>query len=214
MLGLGKASRYDQGMKTVTRSLIIGIFAVVASVAWGAMPQINVTVLNSAGKTTFKGATNANGTFASGKLEPGDYVVQFNSKNAPKTSRYALVASAGKEKVVANGIPGEKLVAGVAVTIKVGSGLNVTAQITAEDKNSAPIGRNGKLMVWIPKRIGSNLSPHWAESDSAEAKEVMTSSSYSIKNMQNNQNQGVSPTNFSGVDRVSTTNMQNPSTGR
>lgn len=200
-------------MKTVHRSLLIGIFAVAAT-AWGAMPQINVTVLNSSGKTTFKGATNANGTFASGKLEPGEYVVQFNSKSAPKTSRYALVASAGKEKVVANGIPGEKLVAGVAVTIRVGSGLNVTAQITPEDKNSAPIGRNGKLMVWIPKRIGSNLAPHWAESDSAEAKEVMSSTSYSLKNMQNKMNQGVSPMNDSGVARVSTTSMQNPSTGR
>jgi hypothetical protein len=200
-------------MKTVSRSILIGVSALLATVVSGAMPPINVTVLNSSGKTAFKGATNGNGTFASGKLEPGEYVVQFNSKNAPKTSRYALVASAGKEKVVANGIPGEKLVAGVAVTIRVGSGLTVTAQITPEDKNSAPIGRNGKLMVWIPKRIGSNLSPHWAESDSAEAKEVMTSSSYSLKNMQNKMNQGVSPTNDSGVDRVSTTSMQNPATG-
>jgi hypothetical protein len=213
-LGLGKAGRYDEGMKIFTRSLFIGILAASASVAWGAMPQINVTVLSSSGKTTFKGATNANGSFASGKLEPGEYVVQFNSKNAPKTGRYALIASAGKEKVVANGIPGEKLVAGVAVTIRVGSGLNVTAQITAEDKNSAPIGRNGKLMVWIPKRIGSNLAPHWAESDSAEAKEVMASTSYSLKNMQNKMNQGVSPLNDTGVDRVSTTSMQNPATGR
>jgi hypothetical protein len=199
-------------MKTFSRSLLIGIFAVAAT-AWGAMPPINVTVLNTSGKTSFKGATNANGTFASGKLEPGEYVVQFNSKNAPKTSRYALVASAGKEKVVANGIPGEKLIAGVAVTIKVGAGQNLTAQITPEDKNSARIGRNGKLMVWIPKRIGSNLAPHWAESDSAEAKEVMSSTSYSLKNMQNKMNQGVSPMNDSGVDRVSTTSMQNPSTG-
>jgi hypothetical protein len=139
--------------------------------------------------------------------------VQFNSKSAPKQSRYALIASAGKEKVVANGIPGEKLIAGVAVTIRVGPGLNLTGQVTAEDKDSAPIGRNGKLMVWIPKRIGSNLAPHWADSDSAEAKEVMASSSYSLKNMQNKQNQGVSPMNDTGIDRVSTSSMQNSATG-
>jgi hypothetical protein len=31
--------------------------------------------------------------------------------------------------------------------------------------------------------------------------------------MQNKQNQGVSPLNGTGIDRVSTSNMQNPSTG-
>jgi hypothetical protein len=68
-------------------------------------------------------------------------------------------------------------------------------------------------MVWIPKRIGSNLAPHWAESDSAEAKEVMASTSYSLKNMQNKQNQGVSPLNDTG-GKVSTSSMQNAATGR
>jgi hypothetical protein len=200
-------------MKTIAVSIFIGLFCGTAIICTGAIPAINVTVLQSSGKTIFKGATDAKGVFATRSLTPGEYVVQFNSKSAPKESRYALIASAGKEKVVANGIPGEKLIAGVAVTIRVGPGLNLTGQVTAEDKNSARIGRNGKLMVWIPKRIGSNLAPHWAESDSAEAKEVMASSSYSLKNMQNKQNQGVSPLNDTGIDRVSTSNMQNPSAG-
>jgi hypothetical protein len=203
MLGLGKGGRYDERMKTIARSIFIGLVFGAAAICSGAIPSINVTVLESSGKTVFKGPTNAKGVFATGSLKPGSYVVQFNSKSAPKESRYALIAAAGKEKVVANGIPGDKLIGGVAVTITVGPGLNLTGQVTAEDKNSAPIGRNGKLMVWIPKRIGSNLAPHWAESDSGEAKEVMTSTSYSIKNMQNKQNQGVSPLNDSGVERVS-----------
>jgi len=213
MLGLGKGGRYDEGMKTIARSIFIGLVCGAAAICTGAIPSINVTVLESSGKTIFKGATDAKGAFATRSLTPGEYVVQFNSKSAPKQSRYALIAAAGKEKVVANGIPSEKLIAGVAVTIRVGPGLNLTGQVTAEDKNSAPIGRNGKLMVWIPKRIGSNLAPHWADSDSAEAKEVMASSSYSLKNMQNKQNQGVSPLNDTGIDRVSTSNMQNSSTG-
>jgi hypothetical protein len=200
-------------MKIIARSTFIGLVFGAAAICTGSIPSINVTVLESSGKTIFKGATDAKGVFSTRSLTPGEYVVQFNSKSAPKESRYALIASAGKEKVVANGIPGEKLIAGVAVTIRVGPGLNLTGQVTAEDKNSARIGRNGKLMVWIPKRIGSNLAPHWAESDSAEAKEVMASSSYSLKNMQNKQNQGVSPLNGTGIDRVSTSNMQNPSTG-
>lgn len=185
-------------MKTILRNLFIGVLALATSAAAATVPPVNVTVLNSSGKTLFKGATDGKGAFASGKLTPGEYVVQFNSKSAQKTARYALIASAGKEKVIANGIPGEKLIAGVAVTIPVGPGMNITAQITGEDKNSAPVGRNGKLMVWIPKTIGSNLAPHWAESDSAEAKGVMTSASYSMKNMQAKQNQGVSPYNSGG----------------
>jgi hypothetical protein len=214
MLGLGKGDRYDECMKTIARSIFVGLVCGAAAISSGAVPSINVTVLESSGKVVFKGPTDARGVFATKNLSPGGYVVQFNSKSAPKESRYALIASAGKEKVVANGIAGEKLIAGVAVTITVGPGLNLSGQVTAEDKNSAPMGRNGKLMVWIPKRIGSNLSGHWAESDSAEAKEVMTSSSYSLKNMQNKQNQGVSPTNDSTLSRMSTSSMQNSATGR
>jgi hypothetical protein len=197
-------------MKTIARSTFIGLVFGAAAICTGAIPSINVTVLESSGKTIFKGATDAKGVFAAGALKPGEYVVQFNSKSAPKTSRYALIASAGKEKVMANGIPGEKLVAGVAVTIRVGPGLSLSGQVTAEDKNSAPIGRNGKLMVWIPKRIGSNLAAHWAESDSGEAKEVMASTSYSMKNMQNKQNQGVSPLNDSS--QLSNADMKSPAT--
>jgi hypothetical protein len=185
-------------MKTFACGLFVGLTWGAAALCSGAIPPITVTVLESSGKTVFKGATDGTGAFATKTLKPGGYVVQFNSKSAPKATRYALIASAGKETVVANGIPGEKLIAGVAMTITVGPGLNLSGQVTGEDKNSAPIGRNGKLMVWIPKRIGSNLAAHWAESDSAEAKEVMTSSSYSMKNMQNKQNHGVSPLNSGG----------------
>lgn len=199
-------------MKTFARGIFIGLVCGAAAICTGAIPSINVTVLESSGKIVFKGSTDARGVFATKSLTPGGYVVQFNSKSAPKESRYALIASAGKEKVVANGIPGEKLIPGVAVTIKVGPGLNLTGQVTAEDKNSAPIGRNGKLMVWIPKRIGSNLAAHWAESDSGEAKEVMASTSYSLKNMQNKMNQGVSPENDSG-GKTSNAAMTNPATG-
>jgi hypothetical protein len=77
--------------------------------------------------------------------------------------------------------------------IDVGAGLNITAQVTAEDKTSAPMGKNGKLMVWIPKQIGSNIAAHWAESDSAEAKQAQTSGSFSAKNMQDRQNSARSP---------------------
>lgn len=180
-------------MKTFARSIIVGLIGVAATIASAAVPPITVTVADSSGKTTYKGATNANGTFATGKLQPGGYVVQFNSKSAPKGSTYALVVSAGTKKVVANAIGGEMFTAGgVAMKINVAAGLNITGQV-AEDKNSAPIGHNGKPMVWISKTIGSNRAAHWAESDSAEAKEVQTGTSLSIKNIQDRQMQGINP---------------------
>jgi hypothetical protein len=55
------------------------------------------------------------------------------------------------------------------------------------------MGHNGKPMVWIPKKVGSNLAAHWAESDSAEAKEILSSSSLSRQDLQNKQSQGISP---------------------
>ena len=164
-----------------------------ASIAFGAVPSMNVTVSDSSGKTTYKGATDAKGTFATGKLQPGGYMVQFNSKSAPKGSKYAMVVSAGKKKVTANAVEAEKLAAGgVAMKIDVGAGLNITGQV-ADDKSSAPMGHNGKPMVWISKKTGSNIAAHWAESDSAEAKEAMTSSSMSRQDIQNRQSQGIAP---------------------
>ena len=211
-LGFGKTTHYDECMKIIARSIIVGLFCGAAAICSGAVPPINVTVLESGGKTVMKGPMNASGMFSTSTLKPGGYVVQFNSKSAPKDKRYLLVAEAGREKVVANGIPGDKLNVGVAMTIKVGPGANLMAQIAPEDKNSAPVGRNGQLMVWIPKMLGSNIAPHWAESDSAEAKTVMTSTSYSRKNIQSKQMQGVSPLNDS-AGKMSTANMTNPSTG-
>ena len=79
------------------------------------------------------------------------------------------------------------------MTIDVGAGSNITGQVAAEDKSSAPLGKNGKPMVWIPKKLGSNIAAHWADSDSAEAKEAMTQTSYSTKNLQDRQNTGTGP---------------------
>jgi hypothetical protein len=91
-------------------------------------------------------------------------------------------------------VDAEKLAAGgVAMKIDVGAGLNITGQVAAEDKSSAPIGHNGKPMVWIGKKTGSNIAAHWAESDSAEAKEAMSSGTMSRQDIQNRQSQGIAP---------------------
>jgi hypothetical protein len=180
-------------MKTLARSIIVGLFATAASVATSAVPTLNVTVADSSGKTAFKGATDTKGIFASPKMQPGNYAVQFTSKNAPKGSHYTVVVVAGTKKTSASAVTAEKLAAGgVAMKIEVKANASIQGQVSAED-SATRIGKNGQLMVWIPKKIGSNLPAHWAESDSAEAKEAMSSTSYSTKNIQNMQNQARSP---------------------
>ena len=164
---------------------------VVASAAYGAVPSLNVTVSDSAGEMAYKSATNAKGLFSTGALKPGEYVVQFQSKGGEAKGSYALVISAGAKKVTAD-VDGTKLAkGGVAMKINVGSGLNISGQVT--DAGGTKVDKDGKKMVWIPKKLGSNLPAHWAPADSAEAKEAMTQGSYSTKNIQDKQSQGASP---------------------
>jgi hypothetical protein len=180
-------------MRTIVRTFVAVLFAA-ASVAFGALPQLAVTVADSAGKPAYKGATNAKGTFATGTLKPGKYVVQFTAKAADvKGSSYALVVSAGSKKVTANSVAGDKLAAGggVAMKIDVGSGLNITGMVTTGSQTlRTKIDKDGKKMVWIPKKLGSNLPGHWAPEDSAEAKELESADKISTKTMQQNQNPG------------------------
>ena len=174
-------------------SFVIALSLALTAVASAAVPTLNVTVADSSGKTAYKGATDSRGIFVSPKMPPGSYAVQFSSKSAPKGSHYTLVLVAGTKKTSASAVTAEKLAAGgIAMKIEVKADASIQAQVSA-DAAETRIGKNGKLMVWIPKKIGSNLPAHWAESDSAAAKEVQTSTSYSAKNIQVKYNQGITP---------------------
>jgi hypothetical protein len=116
------------------------LLLVAASVANAGVPPMNVTVSDSTGKAAFKGVTKSEGDFATAKLQPGNYVVQFTSKNSSvKAGQYSIVVAAGKKKVVANAVAGEKFLGGgVAMKVEVGSGLNITGQVvTGPTANSA-----------------------------------------------------------------------------
>ena len=167
-------------MRNIVRTFVALLFAS-ASFAF-ALPQLTVTVADSGGKPAYKGVTDGKGTFATGKLKPGQYVVQFNANNV-KGGSYALVVSAGSKKVTAGSVPGEKFArGGVAMKIDVGSGLNITGQVTTGLETK--VDKDGKEMVWIPKQLGSNLPAHWAPADSAEAKEAKSRGSYDTKSIQ------------------------------
>ena len=105
----------------------------VAAVADAGVPSMNVMVSDSAGKAAFKGATKSDGDFATAKLQPGSYVVQFTTQNSSvKNEQYSIVVAAGTKKVVANAVAGEKFLGrGVAMKVEVGTGLNITGQVVA-----------------------------------------------------------------------------------
>ena len=128
---------------------------------------MSVTVSDASGKAAFKSTTNATGAFATQNLQPGNYVVQFNAKSsAVKGNHYALFVSAGKKKVWAGAVPGEKFAGGgVAMKVEVGADLNITGQVATETNVAV---MNGKTLVWIPPMLGSNMPGHWAEKGSAE----------------------------------------------
>jgi hypothetical protein len=151
------------------------------------VPPMQVTVTNAAGKVLYKGTTTANGTFATGNLEPGNYVVQFDSKGKiAKGAKFALSASAGKYTVSADSEPGEKFVdPGVAMRVTVASSTKITGQVapagTLPKQTQAVAGGNtkkwngptkiinGKRYIWVVPYTGSVIGGHWVEEGSPEA---------------------------------------------
>ena len=121
-------------MKNLIRGTLLSFTLLVACMAHGAGAPVNVTVSDAGGKTSFKGVTDAQGTFATAKLKPGNYVVQFNSTSGKmKGNHYAIVVSAGTKKVAAATVAGEKFAGGgVALRVVVGAGLNITGQVAPE----------------------------------------------------------------------------------
>jgi hypothetical protein len=177
-------------MKNISSIAIVGWLVAAVSFASAAVPEMRVTVSDANGYAAYKGATNSKGAFATGSLKPGQYVVQFNAKrNDVAGNNYALIVSAGKKKVVASAVAGEKFAGGgVAMRIEAGGGANIVGQVASDLRTMM---KDGRLLVWIPQRIGSHLPAHWAEADSADAKIAQTASSFSIKNLQDKQAQGV-----------------------
>ena len=156
-------------MKPIIRSILFSAILLAASAAF-AVPSMKVTVFTAGGKVAYQGATDTSGTFATSALQPGRYVVQFNSKSATAVdgNRYALFISAGNKKVVAETVAEEKFSGGgVAMRIEVGSGLRITGQVTT-GLTVRVDPKTGEKLVWLRPRTGSNMPGRWVAATSAE----------------------------------------------
>ena len=172
-------------MKNIFRNILFSVLLVAASAAY-AVPGIGVTVFDPAGKVAYKGKTAANGTFATRTLEPGNYVVQFNGK--PKQdNNYALVVSAGKQKVTADTVAGAQFGGGgVAMRVKVGQGLNITGQVFDATNVAGTKMKivNGRRYFWATSGLGTNLGPRWVEEGTADAYNMVRSSPDMLRDVQ------------------------------
>jgi hypothetical protein len=177
-------------MKNILSTAVVGLIIAGGSFALAAVPEMRVTVSDANGYAAYRGATDSAGSFATGSLKPGHYVVQFNAKRHDvEGNNYALVVSAGRKKVVADAVAGNKFAGGgVAMRIEVAGGGSIAGQVASDLRTMM---KDGKLLVWVPQQLGSNLPAHWAEADSSDARIAQTSYSLSFKNLQDKQAQGV-----------------------
>jgi hypothetical protein len=142
-----------------------GLWLAASMVYAGGAANINVTVSDSAGRLTYRGKTDSNGVFATGQVAPGNYVVQFDTKNtAAPGNEYAIYAAAGHHRVVADSIAGAKLAgAGVAMRLKAATRTWIIGQVAVGGVNA--LGTrivNGKRYVLVAPQTG-DLAPRWVE---------------------------------------------------
>jgi hypothetical protein len=176
-------------MKSTFRYLLLPLSILLATISYSAAaPAVDVTVSDASGKLVYKGKTNAKGTFATGKLQPGNYVVQFNGTQLKGT--YAIVSSAGKKKVTADSVAGEKFAkGGVAMKVEVAAGTPITGQVAEAGAMTTANGTkvkvvNGRRYYFVTGGTGSNIGGHWVEEGSAEAQNIVRGDANALRSIQ------------------------------
>jgi hypothetical protein len=170
------ASSNQTEENVMTRQLLLKLpmacfaLTLLLSTAYGGTASMNVTVFDATEKVVFKQSITENATFATGNLRAGKYVVQFNSTSpAVKNNLYLAVVSAGRKKVIAASVPGDKFMAGgAAMKIDVGPGLNISGKVAPETvtaQGEGPVFRviDGKRYFWVNAQIGTNFAGQWVE---------------------------------------------------
>jgi hypothetical protein len=188
-------------MKNITPKILVLLLPALSIAYAATIPTMEVTVTNAAGKVAYKGTTGANGTFVTGNLEPGNYVVEFDSKaKIAKGTSFAMSATAGKNIVSADSVAGEKFFnPGIAMRISVAGNMKLTGQVApagtlskqtqttasgnGKSKYSGPVKIvNGKRYIWVLPYTGSVSGGHWVEEGSPEALQAE-----GVSGMQNSQ---------------------------
>ena len=194
------------------KPLVFAFLCVAAATSYaGSIPVMDVAVSDSSRKVVFRGKTSADGAFSTGKLPPGSYIVQFNSKAAAARGSFALLAQAGRNKVSVNAVPASQFTgAGVAMKLDVPVQMSIVGQIaptnlTGGTGNAKVKIVNGRRYVWISHAgIGSNLGGRWEEEGVSDRFNAHSMSTDSVRRLQ----EAVTP-HQEGFPGGATSNSQN-----
>lgn len=152
----------------------VGFLLAASAVFGGGVPNVDVTISDAAGRLAYRGKTDSNGVFASSKVGPGNYVVQFNAKNAgTNRTDYAIYAAAGHQRMVADAVAGSKLAgAGVAMRLKATTGTPIVGQVAVGGVDA--LGTkivNGRRYLLVQPQTG-DLGPRWVEEGTTATRNV------------------------------------------
>jgi hypothetical protein len=155
--------------------LCCALLAAAPAVARGNVAGIDVTISDAAGRLVYRGKTDGNGAFATARVAPGNYVVQFNARNVDaKRKDYAIFAAAGRHRVVADEVEGAKFTGGgVAMRLKVAPGTPIIGQVALGGVHA--LGTkivNGRRYVLLAPETGTHIGPRWVEEGAASARSV------------------------------------------
>lgn len=164
--------------------------------AHAAVPSMEVTVSDAAGRIAFTGVTNADAVFSSANLPAGHYVVQFKTRSAAaRGNQYLAVVSAGAKKVIATDVAGETFMrGGVAMKVNVERGAKISGQVADEQQMAGSSSNHkvirGQRFVWITQELGTNIKGRWVEESLAPAFSGKRISLESIRKLQDRAGEG------------------------
>ena len=179
----------------VKRLLLGGLLTVllVPNAGAGAVPSLQVTVAAGGVKPSFRSLTRANGTFTTGNLSPGHYVVQLNSKSpALKGDHYLVIVLAGRKTFVSNALPGENFLAGgIAVNVDLRAPGKIVGQVaSARELENANVRMiDGKRYFWVVE-TGSNLGGRWRQEGAVSSQNLARLNESDIRAIQQRAGEG------------------------
>ena len=162
---------------------VAGLLALVAT-ALGA--PMDVIVVDAKSNLAYRGRLAADGSFSTGTLRPGNYVVQFNARGGVPRENYAIVVGAGRNKVVAESVNGGKFAdGGVAMRVKVPSGARIVGHVATGGAEAAGVKIiNGRRYVLAFESIGSHLGARWVEEGTKSSRNIIYWDREAVQEMQ------------------------------
>ena len=143
--------------------------------AHGTVAGMDVTVSDAAGRLVHRGKTDAAGVFVTGRVAPGNYVVQLNAKKvALNRNDYGIFAAGGTHRVVADAVEGATFAkGGVAMRLKLKAATPIIGQVALGGVNALGTKIVGGLRyILMPPETGSHAGPRWVEEGTHSARNI------------------------------------------